>query len=64
MDRILLRVNEAATLMGLSKSYVHRLILSGDLPYVRFGRAVRIPLDDLQRWIASRIEGGDEQATA
>jgi len=64
MERILLRASEAATVMGFSKSYVHRMILSGEIPSVRFGRAVRIPLDDLNRLIAARVESGDERETA
>lgn len=64
MDRLLLRVPEAARMTGLSKSYLYRLVLSGEIPHIRFGRAVRIPLDDLQRWIAARIECAEERITA
>ncbi len=64
MDRILLRVPEAATMTGLSKSYLYRMVLSGEIPHIKFGRAVRIPFSDLQRWIDARIECGEERATA
>lgn len=64
MDRILLRVPEAARMTGLSRSYLYRMILAGEIPHIRFGRAVRIPLDDLQRWIAARIECPEGRDTA
>lgn len=47
----LLRVNEAAELLGL-KPHTLRLWLSGRrLPVVRFGRTVRIPLDAIEQLI-------------
>lgn len=40
---LLLRVSEAASLLALSRSATYALIQSGELPHVRFGKAIRVP---------------------
>jgi excisionase family DNA binding protein len=57
-NRILLRVPEAAQLLGLSRATLYAL-LAGDnqIPVVRIGRSVRIPLAGLQQWVDQRTEG-------
>lgn len=42
-DRLLLRVEEAAELVGLGRSKVYELVQSGELESVTVGRARRIP---------------------
>jgi excisionase family DNA binding protein len=53
---ILLRVGEAAELLRLGESTVKLMIRRGELPVVRYGRAVRIPRGDLEKWVADRTE--------
>jgi excisionase family DNA binding protein len=55
-DRELLRVEEAARVLALSRSKLFLMIAAGELPVVRFGRALRIPRRQLERWIADRTE--------
>jgi excisionase family DNA binding protein len=50
-DRMLLRAPEVAEVLGLSRSRVYELLSSGDLPVVRIGSCVRVPVDALRRWI-------------
>ena len=51
-----LTVAEVATLMRVSRMTVYRLVHSGELPAVRFGRSYRVPesavTEALQRPIA------------
>ncbi|BDZ39413.1 helix-turn-helix domain-containing protein [Microbacterium suwonense] len=51
-----LTVAEVAELMRVSKMTVYRLVHSGDLPAIRFGRSYRVPesavAEALQRPIA------------
>ena len=51
-----LTVAEVATVMRVSKMTVYRLVHSGELPAVRFGRSYRVPetavTEALQRPIA------------
>jgi excisionase family DNA binding protein len=54
MDRLLLRPVEAAELIGLGRSKVYALLASGELPSVRIGGSVRIPLDALRAWVTAK----------
>lgn len=53
-DHRLLLVSEAAERLGLSRTTVYSLIDSGELPTVRFGRAVRVDPTDLAALIERR----------
>jgi excisionase family DNA binding protein len=50
-ERLLLRMPEVATILGIGRSTVYELVQRGDLPAVHVGRAVRIPSAALQRWV-------------
>ncbi len=52
----MLTVREAAQKLKLGRSTVYALIARNRLPVLRVGRAVRIPADRLEAWIAARIE--------
>jgi excisionase family DNA binding protein len=56
MDKLLLRPVEAAEAIGIGRSKVYELIASGELPSVRIGASVRIPVDALRAWIARQLE--------
>ncbi|HVC76300.1 MAG TPA: helix-turn-helix domain-containing protein [Candidatus Micrarchaeaceae archaeon] len=58
MESLLLRVDEVAQLMNLGRTRTFELIASGELPVVRIGRAVRVPRNELERWLRSRTTGG------
>ena len=45
----LLKIDEVARLLNLSRSTVYNLINRGDLPVLHFGRSVRIRLRDVHR---------------
>ncbi len=46
-DRILLRVSEAAEALSLSRSKVYEMINEGQLPVVRVGGVLRVPVAGL-----------------
>ncbi len=52
MEPELLRIEEAAKVLGLGRSKAYELVAAGVLPTVRIGRAVRIPRRALLEWIA------------
>jgi excisionase family DNA binding protein len=41
-------VTEVADMMRVSRMTVYRMIHSGDLPAVRFGRSYRVPLEAVE----------------
>lgn len=57
---MLLTVADTIRETGLARAYVYRLIADGELPAVRFGRAIRVRRVDLERYVAERLEGGED----
>ena len=55
-DRLLLRLSEVAARLGLGRSTIYELIQRGELPVIRVGRAVRVPVVALERWVERRID--------
>jgi excisionase family DNA binding protein len=53
VERALLRVGEAAEMLGLGRSKVYTMASRGEIPVLRLGRAVRIPRSLLLEWISS-----------
>jgi excisionase family DNA binding protein len=51
---LLLTVSQAAKLLSLGRTKVYELIATEGLPVVHFGRAKRVSMVSLQRWIESR----------
>lgn len=54
--RLLLRVEEAADVLGLSRSTVYELMGRGVIPSVRIGGCRRIPAKALRAWVEG-LEG-------
>ncbi len=54
MEPQLLRAEEVAQVLSISRSKVFQMITAGELPVVRFGRSVRVPARLLQEWLAQR----------
>ncbi len=57
MTRILLRPDEAAEALGISRSRCYKLIAEGVLPSCRIGQSIRVPLDALEQLVATSTTG-------
>jgi excisionase family DNA binding protein len=55
---LLVRVEDAARMLSLSRSIVYEMLNSGELPSVRRGSARRIPLAAIHAWIAANTSPG------
>lgn len=55
MERLLLRVSETAKIIGLGKSKTYDLIAKGELPSVRIGKCVRVPVASLKEWVDAQL---------
>jgi excisionase family DNA binding protein len=55
MDKLLLRPVEAAEAIGIGRSKIYELLASGELPSIRIGGSVRVPVDALRAWIARQV---------
>ena len=53
---MLLKVEAAAKLLSLGRTKTYALIAAGELPVIRVGRAVRVPVASLHQWIEERAK--------
>ena len=54
MDKLLARPDEAAEAIGVSRATVYGLIKRGELRSVRIGDSVRVPVEELQKWVSRK----------
>ncbi|WP_419818177.1 helix-turn-helix domain-containing protein [Glaciibacter flavus] len=54
-DMRFLTVAEVAEMMRVSKMTVYRLVHSGDLPAIRFGRSFRVPESAVQAAVHNHV---------
>lgn len=54
IEPLLVKVEEAARILCLSRSTIYELMDSGEIPSVRHGAARRIPVAALREWVARR----------
>jgi len=55
-EKLLLRPKKAFELLDIGRSTGYAMIASGELPSIRIGRAVRIPVDGLKDWVKRQAE--------
>jgi len=56
LTRLLLRPEEGADAIGMSRAQFYTLLAEGRIKSMKIGRSRRIPLSEIQRWIASEME--------
>ena len=54
-QRLLLNVNEVASLLGCGRTYVYGMIQRGELPVVKLGRLTRVPASELEEFIRKQV---------
>jgi excisionase family DNA binding protein len=54
--QILLKPKKVFELLAISRSTGYAMIASGELPAVRIGRAVRVPVDGLKEWVRRQTQ--------
>ena len=57
-QRLFLRIPEVAETAGIGRILIYELIATGVLPTIRVGRAVRISVSTLQKWVEAREQQG------
>ena len=58
-ERLLLTGEEAAQRLGIGRTLAWQLVRDGQLPSVRLGRLVRVPVRGLEDWLKRRIRGNE-----
>ena len=54
MEKLLLKPQEAAQVLGIGRSLMYELIARGEIPSVLLGRCLRVSKESLQKWIRER----------
>jgi excisionase family DNA binding protein len=50
-----LTVSEVAAVLRVSNMTVYRLVSSGELPAVKVGRSLRLPVEEVDRYLVGRL---------
>lgn len=50
----LMTYQELSARLGLSVSYLRRLVMLREIPYIKIGRTVRFNPDDIDNWVSDR----------
>ena len=58
-ESLLLTVPEAAIRLGLGRSLVYGLLMSGEIASLKIGRSRRIPVSSLDQFVAARLAADD-----
>lgn len=64
LDKEYLSVNEAATLLGYTKSTIYTKICRGQLPYIKYGKHVKLEKTELLKYMKSGKRLTSEQLIA
>jgi excisionase family DNA binding protein len=56
MQRLMVNMVDTASLLDLSYQQVTKLVKANELPHIRIGNEIRIPLKQLEEWIERRTE--------
>ena len=54
-SKILLTITEVAHRLGLGRSFVYELVMKGEVPSIKIGRARRVPAAALERFVETRL---------
>jgi excisionase family DNA binding protein len=61
VEKLLVKVEEAANVLSVSRSQAYDMVRNGNLPYVRMGKLVRIPTDVLSEWVEKNTRIGEQK---
>lgn len=56
----LLRGEDVAEILNVSRAFAYRLMAQGDIPTVRLGRSVRVRPDDLDHFLEQSVHHKDD----
>jgi len=54
MDKLLLKPMEVAETIGVGRSRIYEMLTAKEMPSVRIGRSIRVPVKALNQWVEDR----------
>ena len=61
-DNHLLKANDVAAVLNVSRSFAYLIMKNGELPTVRLGRSVRVRSEDLEKYIQRNLSVDDNKS--
>ena len=62
MEKMTMTVMEMAQCLDIGKNMAYELVKSGDVPYLKIGRQIRIPKKAFNDWICQASTSNDKLA--
>lgn len=62
MTKLCISVPEAARLLGLGRNSVYEAVRRGEVPAVRVGRRLVVPIRALEEWLESQTRSAEVSA--
>jgi len=59
MEKLVYSVQEAAEVLGISKSYMYELARRGEVPALKLGKRLVVPKEKFIKWINEEKELGN-----
>lgn len=56
MEKIVYTIQEAAEMLGISRSYAYELVRNGTIPVLELGKKRVIPKEKFNKWLNSERE--------
>ncbi|MGK2886925.1 MAG: helix-turn-helix domain-containing protein [Rhodococcus sp. (in: high G+C Gram-positive bacteria)] len=56
---LLVSIKQASAMLSISRSVIYQLMDAGHLTPIRIGRSVRLPVEQLERFVADRLADAD-----
>lgn len=64
IEKLMYRVNEFAEAIGVSRSKAYEMIARGEVPTVRVGGSVRVPVANVRKWIEANVSAAGAEKSA
>lgn len=61
IEKLLLKPKDVFKAISVGRSTGYAMIASGELPSVRIGKSVRVPVDALKQWVERQTINGGEK---
>ena len=58
MEKMTMTVQEMAQCLGIGRNMAYELIRNGKVPFLKFGRSVRIPKKAFDAWLTNETSAG------
>ncbi len=56
-QELLLRISAASRILSVSRSKLYELVAKNQVPHVKIGNSLRIPVQAMRTWIEKNTEG-------